>query len=199
MSLKLADRLIQYPRGIVKNVLIKVDKFFLPIDFVIMDMPEDSRILIILGRPFLATAHAMIDVFNKKITVRVGDDEELLENDQLDLFFLKGLEKLINHFDLESYNSIRDEFDNDSDVDLSIRRIDLVNTPYSDAQETEGTDRNIIVSSKLSEEEKISLLQVLEKHEGEEDLAADHLSRLKNLHVEVLTEKETTDEFPDKQ
>ncbi|GJV81843.1 hypothetical protein Tco_1517713 [Tanacetum coccineum] len=43
-SLELADRSIQYPMGIVKNVLIKVDKFFLPIDFVILDMPEDSRL-----------------------------------------------------------------------------------------------------------------------------------------------------------
>ncbi|GJZ18021.1 reverse transcriptase domain-containing protein, partial [Tanacetum coccineum] len=75
MSLELADRSIQYPRGIVKNVLIKVDKLVLLIDFVILDMLKESRILIILGRPFLATACAMIDVFNTKITLRVGDDE----------------------------------------------------------------------------------------------------------------------------
>ncbi|GKA75387.1 DNA-directed DNA polymerase [Tanacetum coccineum] len=43
MSLELMDRSIQYPRGIIENVLIKVDKFALPIDFVILDMPEDSR------------------------------------------------------------------------------------------------------------------------------------------------------------
>ncbi|GJU89322.1 DNA-directed DNA polymerase [Tanacetum coccineum] len=77
------NRSIQYPRGIVENVLIKVDKFVLPIDFVILDMPEDSRVLIILGRPFLVTARAMIDVFNKKITLRVGDDEVIFNVDQL--------------------------------------------------------------------------------------------------------------------
>ncbi|GKC53898.1 DNA-directed DNA polymerase, partial [Tanacetum coccineum] len=82
MSLELADRSIQYPRGIIENVLIKVDKFVLPIDFVILDMPEDSRVPIILGRPFLATARAMIDVFNKKITLRVGDDEVIFDVDQ---------------------------------------------------------------------------------------------------------------------
>ncbi|GJW95988.1 DNA-directed DNA polymerase [Tanacetum coccineum] len=82
MSLKLADRSIQYPRGIVENVLIKVDKFVLLIDFVILDMPKDSRISIILGRPFLANARAMIDVFNKKITLRVGDDEVIFDMDQ---------------------------------------------------------------------------------------------------------------------
>ncbi|GKC10168.1 reverse transcriptase domain-containing protein, partial [Tanacetum coccineum] len=82
MSLELADRSIQYPRGIIENVLIKVDKFVLPIDFVILDMPEDSRVPIILGRPFLATARAMIDVFNKKITLRVGDDEVVFDVEQ---------------------------------------------------------------------------------------------------------------------
>ncbi|GKD91998.1 reverse transcriptase domain-containing protein [Tanacetum coccineum] len=56
IGLELADRSIQYPRGIIENVLIKVDKLILPIDFVILDMPEDSRVPIILGRPFLATA-----------------------------------------------------------------------------------------------------------------------------------------------
>ncbi|GJT50911.1 DNA-directed DNA polymerase [Tanacetum coccineum] len=75
ISLELADRSIQYPRGIAENVLIKVDKFVLPIDFVILDMREDTRIPIILGRPFPATARAMIDVFNKRITLRVGDEE----------------------------------------------------------------------------------------------------------------------------
>ncbi|GKD15897.1 DNA-directed DNA polymerase [Tanacetum coccineum] len=82
MSLKLADRSIQYPRRIVENVLIKVDKFALPINFVILDMPEDSRVPIILERPFLATARAMIDVFNKKTTLRVGDDEVIFDVDQ---------------------------------------------------------------------------------------------------------------------
>ncbi|GJT98329.1 DNA-directed DNA polymerase [Tanacetum coccineum] len=82
MSLELADRSIQYPRGIIENVLIKVDKFLLPIDFVILDMPEDFRVPIILGRPFLATTRAMIDVFNKKITLRVRDDDVIFDVDQ---------------------------------------------------------------------------------------------------------------------
>ncbi|GJU88039.1 reverse transcriptase domain-containing protein [Tanacetum coccineum] len=77
MSLELVDRSIQYPWGIAENILIKIDKFILPIDFVILDMREHSKIPIILGRPFLATAWAMIDVFNKKITLRMGNEEIL--------------------------------------------------------------------------------------------------------------------------
>ncbi|GJU47063.1 reverse transcriptase domain-containing protein [Tanacetum coccineum] len=82
MSLELANRSIQYQRGISENALIKIDKFILPIDFVILNMREDSKISIILGRPFLEIARAMIDVFNKKITLRVGNKEVIFYVDQ---------------------------------------------------------------------------------------------------------------------
>ncbi|GKB22489.1 hypothetical protein Tco_0861890 [Tanacetum coccineum] len=59
-----------------------LDKFVLPIDFVILDMPKDSRNSIILRRPFLANARSIIDVFNKKIMLRVGDDEVIFDMDQ---------------------------------------------------------------------------------------------------------------------
>ncbi|KAJ9183983.1 hypothetical protein P3X46_007774 [Hevea brasiliensis] len=55
ISLQLADRSIKYPEGILENVPLKVGKFYIPVDFVILDMEEDFNIPIILGRPFLAT------------------------------------------------------------------------------------------------------------------------------------------------
>ncbi|XP_021985888.1 uncharacterized protein LOC110882106 [Helianthus annuus] len=58
MTLSLADRSVKYPRGIVENLLVKVDKFVFPADFVILDMEADERVPIILGRPFLRTAKA---------------------------------------------------------------------------------------------------------------------------------------------
>ncbi|KAL8123876.1 hypothetical protein AgCh_011756 [Apium graveolens] len=61
MSLQLVDRFIAYPRGIVEDVLVKVDKLIFPADFVILDFKEDKKIPIILGRPFLATGRTMID------------------------------------------------------------------------------------------------------------------------------------------
>ncbi|GKE36193.1 putative nucleotidyltransferase, ribonuclease H [Tanacetum coccineum] len=72
--IELANKTTQFPKGIAKNVMVKIDKFVFPVDFLILDMKEDHRIPIILGRPFLATAHAMIDVFNKKISYEVGDE-----------------------------------------------------------------------------------------------------------------------------
>ncbi|GJU15827.1 ribonuclease H-like domain-containing protein [Tanacetum coccineum] len=74
MCIELANKTTQFPKGIAENVMVKIDKFVFPVDFVILDMEEDHIIPIILGRPFLATAHAMIDVFNKKISFEVGDE-----------------------------------------------------------------------------------------------------------------------------
>nr|GEX36633.1 hypothetical protein [Tanacetum cinerariifolium] len=82
MSLELANRSIKYPRGIVENVLIKIDKFVLPIELIILDMWEDSRIPIIMERLFIATVRAMIDVFNRKITLRIGKEEVIFDVDQ---------------------------------------------------------------------------------------------------------------------
>ncbi|XP_035836081.1 uncharacterized protein LOC118484197 [Helianthus annuus] len=71
MSLSLADRSVKYPRGIIENLLVKVDKFVFPVDFVVLDMEADEKVPIILGRPFLCTAKAIIDVFDGIITLQV--------------------------------------------------------------------------------------------------------------------------------
>ena len=75
ISLQLADRSYQHPRGIIQNVLVKVGKFLLPTDFVILDMEEDDSVPIILGRPFLATGKAQINVQEGELKLRVQGDE----------------------------------------------------------------------------------------------------------------------------
>ena len=62
VTLQLADRSLKHPRGLIEDVLVKVDKFIFPADFIVLDMEEDKEIPIILGRPFLSTKRAMIDV-----------------------------------------------------------------------------------------------------------------------------------------
>ncbi|XP_031119039.1 uncharacterized protein LOC116022454 [Ipomoea triloba] len=74
MSIQLADRSTKYPRGIVEDVLVRVDKFIFPVDFVILDMDPDVEIPLILGRPFLETARALIDVGEGKLVIHVGDE-----------------------------------------------------------------------------------------------------------------------------
>ncbi|XP_058006634.1 uncharacterized protein LOC131182029 [Hevea brasiliensis] len=64
-----------YPIGILENIPIKIGKFFIPVDFVVLEMEEDIQIPIILGRPFLATVGAIIAVKNGQLTLKVGDEE----------------------------------------------------------------------------------------------------------------------------
>ena len=75
LSLQMADRSLTYPKGIIEDVLVKVDKFIFPVDFVVLDMEEDKATPIILGRPFLDTGRTLIDVKNWELTLRVGDDQ----------------------------------------------------------------------------------------------------------------------------
>ena len=56
-------------------MLIKVQKFIIPVDFVVLDMEEDMSIPIILGRPFLATVGTIIDVKNGKLKFQIGEEE----------------------------------------------------------------------------------------------------------------------------
>nr|GFA82482.1 reverse transcriptase domain-containing protein [Tanacetum cinerariifolium] len=76
MVLELADRTISKPTGVAENVFVKVGKFYFPADFVILDFVADPRVPLILGRPFLSTAHALIDVYEGEITLR-HDDQSL--------------------------------------------------------------------------------------------------------------------------
>ncbi|CAL9004973.1 unnamed protein product [Prunus brigantina] len=75
ISLQLADRSVKYPRGIVEDILVQVDKLILPADFVVFDMEEapihDRELPILLGRPFMATAKTIIDVQNGLLTMTV--------------------------------------------------------------------------------------------------------------------------------
>ena len=75
ISLQLADMSYQHPRGIIENVLVKVHKFILSANFVILDMEEDDTVPIILGRPFLAMGKAQINVQEGELKLRVQGDE----------------------------------------------------------------------------------------------------------------------------
>ncbi|GJW97892.1 hypothetical protein Tco_0179700 [Tanacetum coccineum] len=65
---------VKYPKGIAENVLVRIGKFTFPVDLIFLDMPEDIKVPLILGRPFLSTTRAKIDVYKRKITLRVGEE-----------------------------------------------------------------------------------------------------------------------------
>nr|GEV28870.1 reverse transcriptase domain-containing protein [Tanacetum cinerariifolium] len=70
MTLELADRSITHPKGVFEDVFFKVGKFHFPTDFVVVDFESDPRVPLILGRSFLRTDRALIDVYGEEITLR---------------------------------------------------------------------------------------------------------------------------------
>ncbi|GJY94191.1 reverse transcriptase domain-containing protein [Tanacetum coccineum] len=79
MTLELATRTVTYPAGIAEDVFVQVGKFTFLADFMVVDYEVDPRVPLILGRHFLRTAHALVDIHGEKLTLR-GGDEELVFN-----------------------------------------------------------------------------------------------------------------------
>ena len=74
ITLQMADRSMAQPEGILEYVLVKVGKFVFPVDFVVMQMEEDTQVPLLLRRPFLATGSALVDVQKGELKLRVGDE-----------------------------------------------------------------------------------------------------------------------------
>jgi len=75
MTIHLADRSIKYLYDVVEDVLVKVHKFMLPVNIVVMDIEEDKEFPLILDKPFMKIARLIIDVEHEKLKVRAKDDE----------------------------------------------------------------------------------------------------------------------------
>ncbi|XP_070005215.1 uncharacterized protein [Nicotiana sylvestris] len=75
MRLQMANHTMMRPVGVIKDVLVRVDKFILPANFVILDCEVHYEVPIILGRPYLATGKALVDVEVRELTFRIGDEK----------------------------------------------------------------------------------------------------------------------------
>nr|GEZ67645.1 reverse transcriptase domain-containing protein [Tanacetum cinerariifolium] len=81
MTLELATRSIAYPAGIAEDVFVQVGKFTFLADFVVIDYDVDPRVPLILGRPFLSTARALVDVYGEELILRDGNEKLIFHAD----------------------------------------------------------------------------------------------------------------------
>nr|GEW33808.1 reverse transcriptase domain-containing protein [Tanacetum cinerariifolium] len=131
MTLELADRSIARPKGVAEDVFVKVGKFYFPIDFVVVDFEADPRVSLILGRSFLRTGRALIDVYGEEITLRVNDEAVTFNLNQT-----------------TRYSSIYDDF--------SINQIDIIDVAREEyAQEILGFSNNSLGGNPTSTYEPI--------------------------------------------
>ncbi|GJY91121.1 reverse transcriptase domain-containing protein [Tanacetum coccineum] len=117
-GIDLEDRSITRPKGLAEDVFVKVGKFHFPTDFVVVDFEADPRVPLILGRSFLRTGRALIDVYGEEITLRVNDKAVTFNLDQT-----------------TRYSSTYD--------DMSINRIDIIDVACEEySQEVLGFSNN---------------------------------------------------------
>ncbi|GJX11086.1 reverse transcriptase domain-containing protein [Tanacetum coccineum] len=126
MSVRLADRSFEHPIGIAENMLVEVGKFKFLVDFVILEMEEDSKVPLIFRRPFLQLADAVIRVKQKQLN--------------LGIFLMKGVKSFIPSSELFSKkNSVEfDEFmamDIEEDIESETKELPfekiIFNTDYN--------------------------------------------------------------------
>ena len=116
VTLQMADRTLEKPEGIIEDVLVKVGNFIFPVDFIILDMEEDSQVPLLLGRPFLATGAAIIDMQKGILTLRVGEETanfnliRSLRNLDIERDDIKSVEDVfINNYDCNDHLSINEK------------------------------------------------------------------------------------------
>ncbi|GJR76576.1 gag-pol polyprotein [Tanacetum coccineum] len=152
---------VKYLKGIAKNVLVGIGKFVFLVDFIILDMTEDVKVPLILRRPFLSTAHPKIDVFKRKITLRVGDEKIIFKS-------MKLASSLINRVYMLS---LRERMDLDLEVRLMRETLVLnrsLDPLYGDYVELNDLNAPL----ELRRDQVNDLMPIIE--EGEEVLQFDN-------------------------
>ncbi|GKB64906.1 reverse transcriptase domain-containing protein [Tanacetum coccineum] len=183
MSVRLADRSFQYPVRIAENMLVEVGKFTFPADFIILEMKKDSKVPLILGRPFIHTTDAVIRVKRKKINLAVGTKRMIFNIDSAmkhsysnddTCFSIDVIDEILE----EDFNALLDEeppfekitINTDYKIKTSLEEplTDLELKPLPDNLEyvflEEPSFLPVIISSQLSKEKKNKLVSILKKH-----------------------------------
>ncbi|GJW50744.1 reverse transcriptase domain-containing protein [Tanacetum coccineum] len=170
MTLELADRSITRPKGLAKNVFVKVGKFHFPTDFVVVDFEADPRVPLILGRSFLRTGCALINVYEGELILRNGDERLIIHVDKHPQKHANESIKMINFIDVscednfgefcifETIDSFLEEFtdelalldpfppgNEDVDFEADLREIELLlnRDPSTDFSPTITIDPNL--------------------------------------------------------
>ena len=175
----MADRTMAKPKGVIEDVLVKVGKFIFPVDFIILDMEEDSQVPLLLGRPFLATGAALIDMKKGVLTLRVGEEAA-------DFNLLKILKNVDT--DREDYKLVDDVYLNNSDCYYDCNAQLPINENEMNFQYIEGVNSDFTHINLHSIENVMSLKQNnMDNGDNKEE---------KEFHQETSTEGLVLKELP---
>nr|GEU37911.1 DNA-directed DNA polymerase [Tanacetum cinerariifolium] len=175
MTLELPYRSITHPKGVAEDIFFRVGKFHFPTDFVVVDFEADPRVPLILGRSFLRTGRALIDVYGEEITLRAYLKDESIspEIDHADCD-PKGdiclIENLLNNdsFQLPPMDLKQGEVAKAKSSIEEPPELELKDLPsHLEYAYLEGEDKlPVIIAKYLKDNEKEALLKVLKSHKG---------------------------------
>ena len=148
VTLQMADRSMAQPERVLEDVLVKVGKFIFPVDFVVMKMEEDNQVPMLLGRPFLATGAALIDVQKGELTLRVG-------NEAVHFNLYKSLTQ--SNVDAENCNTVDNSSPISFDLISSCNLQHSINENEMNFQYLESVDYELLHSSLQNIETVMSL------------------------------------------
>ncbi|KAH9753175.1 Endonuclease [Citrus sinensis] len=149
VTLQLATRSHAYPEGKIDDILVKVDKFIFLVDFIVLDFEADKEVLIILGRPFLATRKTLIDVQKGELTMRVNDQQvtfnvlEAMRNpDEVeDCNFLSVVDLIVVDRMDRCCSNVLDKVTTFEDVEEE--DVAVIQTDWMDKQQFDGHNRRM--------------------------------------------------------
>ena len=185
ITLQMADRSMARPEGILEDVLVKVGKFVFPVDFVVMQMEEDTQVPLLLGRPFLAIGAALIDVQKGELTLRVRDEAVQF-----------NINRSLEHPNVESDSCmavrntslLNDELNSDCIIQHSINEIEM-NFHYLESFDCEVLPSNLFNKETISSINENSQYEESsqEQQTHEEETSAEGLT-LKELPSHLIYE-----------
>nr|GEY24862.1 hypothetical protein [Tanacetum cinerariifolium] len=189
MTLELVDCSVFKPIGIDKDVSVKVGVFYFPVDFVAVDFEPDPRVPLILGRCFLKTGRALIDVHKGELTLRIRNKAISYNLDQTSSDFLLFEE-------VDAFLGLEDDpnspefnpFYYDPEGDILLLEAILNNLPpHLEYAFLEGDKKfPVIIAKELGDEEKSALIKVLRSHKR---AIAWKLSDIQGINPEFCTHK----------
>ncbi|GKE40244.1 reverse transcriptase domain-containing protein, partial [Tanacetum coccineum] len=185
MSVRLADRSFQYPVRIAKNMLVEVCKFTFPADFVILEMEEDSKVPLILGRPFLHTADAVIRVKQKQLILGFGTERMIFN---IDFVMKHSYSNDDTYFSINVIDEILEE-----DFDALLTKIKLLDDKKPAVQKQRRLNPNM---QEVVKKETVKLLDTVVTNENDELVPTRTVTGWRVCIDRKLNEATAKDHFP---
>ena len=188
ITLQMADRSMVKPEGVLEDVLVTVGKFVFPVDFIILDMEEDSQVPLMLGRPFLVTGAALIDMQKGVLTLRVGEEAAAfnliqgIQNIDIDRENFNVVDEVYN-LNIDVHNDCNDQiFINEKEMNFQYIKDDYSDCPYNSFHSIETV---MGMTQRREEQEGNNGKEEIQQETSEEGLVLKELpSHLKYVYLE---------------